>query len=272
MQILYEYSHYLSTYYSSYTKETYLEQVKLFLNFLKEYKGRINTLILYNIEQKDIYNYLAFISDYEKGTIRLKINAIKNFYNFLDKKLATFLFQDIKYYSNKIRLPKYLTLQQSKALIQFYTGEKRDIIFLFLNLGIRLAEMVNLDFKNINFEENYLQIIQKGSIQRRVYFSDQTKQVLKKYNGFSYNRRQIQYFISYAMKKLGINGSTHTLRHTFATCIYNETQDILLVKELLGHKSVLSTQIYTHVTNKELKNAIYSNPLSNFGVGGGEDK
>ena len=91
---------------------------------------------------------------------------------------------------------------------------------------------------------------------------------MQKYDKFSYNRRQIQYFISYAMKKLNIKGSTHTLRHTFATMMYKKTQDILLVKELLGHKTIISTQVYTHITNEKLRQAFNSNPLANFGVGG----
>lgn len=175
MRLLYEYSFYLSTYYSDYTKDTYLNQVKLFLNFIKEYKGNIKPITIYNLDRKDIYNYLAYISDYPKGTIKLKIKAIKNFYSFLDKKLATFLFDDIKLYTCNRKLPHYLTSQQIKGLLQFYQGEKRDIIYLFLNLGIRLSEMAGLDFKNINYDENYFTIIQKGSIQRKVYFSNKIK-------------------------------------------------------------------------------------------------
>lgn len=70
------------------------------------------------------------------------------------------------------------------------------------------------------------------------------------------------------MKKLNIRGSVHTLRHTFATIMYKQTKDILVVKELLGHRTVISTQIYTHVANDELKQAVNSNPLANYGVGG----
>ena len=270
MRILYEYSYYLSTYYAVTTQMNYLENVNLFIGFLKEYKGKVNHLTLYNITKEDIYNYVAYISNLQKGTIKLRLVALKNFYTFLNKELAEYLFEDIKLYNTNSKLPYYLSLQEIKLLTNYYQGEKRDIIYLFLNLGIRLSEMANLNFNLINYDENYLTIIQKGGIQRKVYFSDKIKQVLRKYHKFSYNSRQIQHFISYAMKKLNIKGSVHTLRHTFATTMYKKTKDILLVKELLGHKTIISTQIYTHVTNDELKNAINSNPLANFGVGGEE--
>ena len=81
---------------------------------------------------------------------------------------------------------------------------------------------------------------------------------------FGIKRREIQYIVTQAMKKLGIKGSTHTLRHTIATKMYEQTNDILLVKEFLGHKSIESTQLYTHISNKMVKEAVERNPLANF--------
>lgn len=175
MDILYGYSCFLSTYYSDTTKDTYVEQVKMFFNFLKEYKGGLNNIIIYNIDRKDIYNYLAYISNYAKGTKKVKISAIKNFYSYLDKDRAIFLFEDIKLYGYEERLPKYLTKGEINDLLNFYDGEKQDIIFLFLTLGIRLSEMTQINFKNINYDENYLIIMQKGGRERKVYFSNNTK-------------------------------------------------------------------------------------------------
>lgn len=270
MDLLYKYSIYLSMYYANSTKDTYLEQVKLYLDFLKEQKGAMNHIILYNTTKKDIYNYLAFISEKQKGTMKVKIFAIKNFYSYINKDLSDFLFEDIKLFNTYTKLPKSLTSCEIEQLLKYYGGEKRDIIFLFLNLGIRLSEMTNLDFTKINYKENYFTILQKGNRQRIVYFNDDVKQVLQKYNSFSYSNRQIQYFISSAMKRLGIKGSVHTLRHTFATFMYKETKDILVVKELLGHSSIESTMIYTHIENENIKKAYESNPLANFKIGGGK--
>ena len=270
MELLYKYSVYLSMYYAKSTKETYLEQVKLYLNFLKQQKGSINHIILYNTTKKDIYNYLAFISEKQKGTMKVKISAIKNFYSYINRDLSDFLFEDIKLFNTYTKLPKSLTSCEIEQLLKYYGGEKRDIIYLFLNLGIRLSEMANLDFSKINYNENYLIICQKGNRQRIVYFNDDIKRVLQKYNSFSYKTRQIQHFISYAMKKLGIRGSVHTLRHTFATFMYSQTKDILVVKELLGHTSIESTMIYTHIDNDSIRKAYESNPLANFKIGGGK--
>lgn len=270
MDILYKYSQYLSTYYTETTKATYLNQVNLYLTFLKSYKGTLNHIIIYNTDKKDIYNYIAYISDKRKNTIKIKLSALKNFYSFLNANLREELFKDIKLFATQTKTPKYLFSDEIRLLLNYYSGEKRDIIFLFLNLGLRLSELTEINFSNINYEEKYLTVIQKGRKQRIVYFNDAVKEVLQKYTGFSYNKRQIQHFIAYAMKKLGINGSVHTLRHTFATYMYKQTKDILVVRELLGHKSVESTQIYTHIDNEKLRKAYESNPLASFKGGGRE--
>lgn len=265
MEILYKYSKYLSMYYTNGTKETYLEQVKLFLEFLKDYKGKINLIILYNLEQKDIYNYIAYISDYKKSTIKTKLSAIRNFLAFINKELADFLFEDVKLFNTNIKSPKYLTSCEIDQLLNYYTGKKRDIIFLLLNTGLRLNEITQIS--SINYEEKYLITKVKGDYSRKVYFGEGVKNVLKRIMPIKYNRRAIQHFVSYAMRNLGIKGSTHTLRHTYATYMYKQTKDILLVKELLGHKSVLSTQVYTHIDNEIIRNAYESNPLGSYKVG-----
>lgn len=266
MDIVNKYDKYLLMYYSNTTKDTYLEQVKLFLNFIESYKGRINLITLYNLDKKDIYNYIAFISNFKKSTIKLKLSAIRNFLSFINASNSDLLFKDIKLFNSDIKLPKSLTSCEIEQLLNYYMGEKRDIIFLFLNTGLRLTEMTQIS--NINFEEKYFYVKAKGGYTRKVYFSESVKEVLLRLNTTKYNRRQIQSFISYAMKKLGIRGSVHTLRHTYATFMYQRTKDILLVKELLGHKSVLSTQIYTHIDNDVIKRAYESNPLASFKVGG----
>lgn len=265
MEIVYKYSKYLSTYYTDGTKETYLEQVKLFLEFLEEYKGRVNHIILYNLEQKDIYNYIAYISDYKKSTIKTKLSAIRNFLSFINADLSDLLFKDVKLFNTNIKMPRFLVSREIDLLLNYYTGEKRDIIFLLLNTGLRLNEITQIS--SINYDEKYLITKVKGNYSRKVYFGEEVKAVLKRVVPIKYSRRAIQHFISYAMKKLGIEGSTHTLRHTYATYMYKQTKDILLVKELLGHKSVVSTQIYTHIDNDVIRRAYESNPLASFKVG-----
>lgn len=175
MSILYEYTNYLSTYYAVTTQKNYLENVKLFIDFLKMYKGKVNQLTLYNVTKEDIYNYVAFISDRQKGSIKIRLASLKNFYLFLNRDLGEYLFEDIKLYDTNNKLPYYLSSQEIHKLYNYYNGEKKDIIFLFLNLGIRLSELEEIDFKNINYKENYFTIIQKGGTQRKVYFSNKIK-------------------------------------------------------------------------------------------------
>ena len=83
---------------------------------------------------------------------------------------------------------------------------------------------------------------------------------------FKIKKRQIQNIVTNALKKLNLKGSTHTLRHSSATIMYQHTKDILLVKEFLGHKTVLSTQIYTHINNEEVRRAVENHPLANFKI------
>ena len=83
---------------------------------------------------------------------------------------------------------------------------------------------------------------------------------------FYISSKEIQYIVKKALKELGYKGSVHTLRHTAASLMYQETKDILLVKEFLGHKSIEATQIYMHLNNEQIKNAVDSNPLARWGV------
>ena len=248
MEIVYKYSKYLSTYYTDGTKETYLEQVKLFLEFLKEYKGKANHIILYNF--------------------KTKLSAIRNFLSFINADLSDLLFKDVKLFNTNIKVPRFLVSREIDLLLNYYTGEKRDIIFLLLNTGLRLNEITQIS--SINYDEKYLITKVKGNYSRKVYFGEEVKSVLKRVAPIKYSRRAIQHFISYAMKKLGIEGSTHTLRHTYATYMYKQTKDILVVKELLGHTSIESTMIYTHIDNDSIRKAYESNPLANFKIGGGK--
>lgn len=268
--ILYEYSNYLSTKYSNSTKETYLENVNLFLKFLKEYSGKENSNIqILNISKSDLFNYIAYIDNLSKGTKKVKLYSIKNFYTFLNRDISDFLFKDIKLFNTGVKMPKYLFTGQITPYMQFYTNERdKMLVYLFLNTGIRLSEMANLKIEDFNFIENYFIVLGKGKKYRKVFFSQKCKEKLLKFiqgkqgSLFNLNKRQIQYIIKKGMTACNINGSVHSLRHTFATTMYKQTKDILLVKELLGHTSVVSTQIYTHIDNEEIRKAVDNNPLN----------
>lgn len=140
-----------------------------------------------------------------------------------------------------------------------------------MQTGLRLSEVANIKVEDIDLKNQTIKVKCKGGRERIVYISNRTKTLIEEYDKkegylFEIKKREIQYIVTNAMKKLDIKGSTHTLRHTIATKMYEQTQDILLVKEFLGHRSTESTQIYTHISNKLVKEAVEKNPLANYGV------
>lgn len=272
MYSLYGYEQNLSRYAET-TKEVYLENVKLYLRFLQEYKGKSDIITICNVSKADIYNYVAYLDKFSRNTKENRLASIKNFYNFLNQDLSRFLFEDIKLFNSSKKTPRILSSLQIDLLLNYYSGRNKLIIYIFLTTGIRLAELQRLKIENINFEKQFFTVKVKGGYNRDVHFPKITGEMIKEYIGdkiegylFGLTRSGIQKIIKKAFNDLGINGSTHSLRHTFATTMYKQTKDILLVKELLGHKTVISTQIYTYVDNDEIRNAVNSNPLARWGV------
>lgn len=272
MDILYKYTKYLSNYAET-TKENYLTSLKIFMRFLGEQYSKLDIIRICNIKKKDIYNYIAWLDGKSKGTIKNRIYGIKKFYNFVNPSIAQELFEDIRYFETSRKLPKVLNIEQVKDIINYYQDKRnRLIVYLFLQTGIRLKELANIKIEDINLIDQTIRIMTKGSKERIVFISARTKQEIEDYisnkdaSNFLFNikRREIQHIVTKAMKNLNIEGSTHTLRHTIATLMYEQTQDILLVKEFLGHKSIESTQIYTHISNKLVKEAVEKNPLANM--------
>jgi site-specific recombinase XerD len=226
--------------------------------------GKINPIIICNVSQSDIYNYLAYMDNVSKNTRKIRIYAIKNFYSYL--KIRQDLFEDIKLYGSNKKTPYFLSSLQCKRLIDYYKDKRnRLIIYLFLTTGIRLSELSEIRIEDI--ENNKIKIMCKGRVERWVYLNKNCSEMIQKYvvnrkgKLFNISKVTIQYIVKKAMRDLGLNGSVHTLRHTFATMMYQETHDIRLVQELLGHKSIMSTQIYTHFDD-EIKNAVERNPLN----------
>lgn len=270
MDTFYQYYNYLSTY-SEKTKKRYYENVLLYKRYLKETKGKDNILTICNVDKEDIYNYIAYMDKLSKSTKKARIYAIKNFYNWLGLNLGNYLFKDIKLYNLNKKMPVVLSWQQARLLVDYYSDKRnRLIIYLLLTTGIRLAELEQISINDINLKEKYIRIIGKGNIERRAYINNCLKEMLEDYISgkeqlLDIKRGDIYYIVKKALKDLGLKGSVHTLRHTAGTLMYQNTNDILLVKEFLGHKSINSTQIYTHLINNEVKNAINSNPLAKWG-------
>lgn len=275
----------------------YSKDVYLFFLFLKEYMDislkieNFNIFILSKVKQADVIAFLVYLNVTRKNssaTRQRKLASIKKFYKWILFAYPEYIrINPIKNYwiENTERMPKVLNLKQAQMISSVFNEKnhrhyKRDnlIIKTFLITGIRLSELTAIKIKDINFDKNIIRILAKGNKEKIVYI---TKNLRKELLDYTKNRKEeeylfnhdnnklssatIQYIVNKAYKllKIGERGySVHTLRHTSATILYENTKDILLVKEFLGHSTVLSTQIYSHISNDLVKNAVNSNPLN----------
>ena len=198
------------------------------------------------------------------------------------------------------RLPKYLSLDDSKKLLTVTVNDESDenkerdyaIITLFLNCGLRLSELIGINLQDINFDDYKLTVIGKGNKERTIYLNKACINAIKDYikvrptEGvkndskasnkalFLSKRRErisnrtVQYIVEKELRKPGLDTSkysTHKLRHTAATLMYQYGEvDIRALQEILGHKSISTTEIYTHVSNEQARDAIERNPLANL--------
>ena len=264
MELLYSYRNYLSMY-SKTTQKVYFDCIKFYFKYLNEVYGKVNPIIICNVSQADIYNYLAYMDKLSKNSRKIRIYAIKNFYSYL--KIRQDLFEDIKVYGSNKKMPYYLSSQQCELLLNYYQDKRNQlIIYLFLTTGMRLSELAEIQIENI--ENSRIKIMCKGGVERWVYLNHKCNDMIHSYiqnkegKLFDISRGAIQKLIIKAMRDLGIKGSVHTLRHTYASMMYQQTHDIRLVQELLGHKSIISTQIYAHINSEQVKNAVENNPLN----------
>ena len=194
------------------------------------------------------------------------------------------------------RMPRYLSLDDSKKLLDVASSDddrnkERDyaILTLFLNCGIRLSELVGINIKDIDFSENKLNVIGKGDKERTIYLNKACINAINSYlavrpkTGIKkgsedamflserlerISNRTVQHIVKQELLKAGLDTkkySVHKLRHTAATLMYKYGNvDIRALQELLGHESISTTEIYTHVDNEQIRNAVEDNPLANL--------
>lgn len=254
----------------------------------------INADFISTISLSDVYEYLHYInSSRENGSAARsrKVSAIRGFFKYLTTKaniLKANPVKELEVPNLKKSLPRYLTLEESLELLNSVPQSEhqlRDycIITLFLNCGMRLSELVGINLRDI--KDNTVKICGKGNKERIVYLNDACMSAINDYlkvrpnnpkeknalfisrNGNRISRRRVQNIVEDTLKIAGLSDmgySTHKLRHTAATLLYQHGDvDIRVLKEMLGHKSVATTEIYTHVSDKQLENASKSSPLSN---------
>ena len=250
-----------------------------------------------SVSKEDIYEYLYFLSrecGNKKSSTARRLASLHGFYDYLVNqvnRLQQNPTTSIRPPKQDKVLPKYLTAEQSKDLLESTQTQsdfpERDycMVVLFLNCGMRLAELVGMNLEDIDFEQRQIRLFGKGHKERMVYLNDACIEALqlylKKRNAMEglnprekavfltrrrkerIGNRRVEQLITGAMKAAGLKGfSTHKLRHTAATLMYQTGNvDILTLKQLLGHSSVGTTQIYTHLQEFQVRAAIEQNPL-----------
>ena len=228
-----------------------------------------------------------------------KLSAIKSFYKYLT--VRTRILQDnpvadIEYPKIRKSLPKYLTMDQARALLQAVAGpnQVRDyaILMIFLNCGTRRSELVGLNITDVY--EDRLRVVGKGNKERIVYFGTPCRKAIDAYlerrkkqiltdnralfgsrNGNRISVTAVHRLVEKALKQAGLDAtqfSAHKLRHTAATMMLSGGVDVKTVQEVLGHENLNTTQIYTHIESTELKIAAEANPLSKLDFAPSDDE
>ena len=300
---------------SELTLDEYSLDIRLFLKFLKITKIKnkftddefnetdisdIDIKFLNAVTLDDAYRFLSYCKSVRKNQEKArarKVSSIRTFFKYL--KMNGYIDENpmINLDSPKLKksLPKYLTIEQSKKLLMSVEGvnKERDycILTLFLNCGMRLSELVSVNYNSIQYDEDNLTgsvvITGKGNKERTVYLNKACISAIKSYmrvrpvDGikdrdalFLSNRltrisaKTVQHMVDVYLEKAGLDGlgfSVHKLRHTAATLMYQTGKvDVLELKEILGHENLNTTQIYTHLLDEKLKSAVEANPLSDF--------
>lgn len=254
--------------------------------------------VICSVTLDEAYAFLTYCRKERKNDNNARARkavSIKRFYRYLEvngyiniNKIAF-----LESPQTKKSLPKYLTLEQSITLLESVDGKNKErdycMLTLFLNCGLRLSELISINISHIK-DNNTLTVIGKGNKERTIYLNEACIKAIENYIAvrpkdgvidrdalFISNRKtriskqMVQKTVEGYLKKCGLDGmgfSTHKLRHTAATLMYQHGNvDPLQLKEILGHENLSTTEIYTHIHDEQLKRAVESNPLndvSNF--------
>ncbi len=251
--------------------------------------------LIRTITLSDVYEYLNYTLSERSNSAKTrarKVSCLRSFFNYLTSKahlLEENPVKDLETPKLKKSLPKYLSLEQSLELLNHVEGEyqERDycILTLFLNCGMRLSELVGINLSDI--QDNTLRLTGKGNKERIVYLNEACLTAIESYLsvrtqnvshikdknalflsrlGKRIDKRRVQQIVSKHLQDAGLGNmgySTHKLRHTAATLMYQHGNvDIRVLKEILGHVNLGTTEIYTHVTSSQLEKASDASPLS----------
>ncbi len=247
------------------------------------------------ISTKEVYEYLHYVNK-ERGnnanTRARKVSSLRSYFKYMTTKAHKLDYDPVKNLevpTLKKSLPKFLNLEESLELLNSVEGPfaTRDycILTLFLNCGMRLSELVSINISDIR--EDMINITGKGNKERLVYLNDACLDAIARYRpdrdmcvvlgkenkalflskrGTRISNRRVEQIVDDCLQRAGLADrgySAHKLRHTAATLMYRHGNvDMLALKEILGHEHVSTTEIYTHISDQQLRDAANANPLS----------
>nr|WP_319488103.1 tyrosine recombinase XerC [uncultured Caproiciproducens sp.] len=250
--------------------------------------------LIKDITLTDVFEYMNYLATerHNKASTRSrKVSSLRTFFKYLTNKtgkLAVNPVEELETPKQKKSLPKYLTLEQSLELLSKVDGptKERDycILILFLNCGMRLSELVSLNLSDVRHSTATVRIVGKGNKERIIYLNDACIDAINRYIAVRPNNalidknalfiskqnkrispKTVQYIVKKYLSEIELgNLSVHKLRHTAATLMYQHGHvDIRVLKDILGHENLGTTEIYTHLSDEQMANAAKANPLSN---------
>ena len=270
---------------SQHTIRAYQNDLIQYLNFIIDFSSNLES-----VDPKDIQYFLSDMGKTKVSakTMARKLATIKSFYKYLanNQIIASNIARTIKSPKIPKRLPNFLTVKEIQKLLNYPYGDSlkdfrdRLILELFYSTGIRMSELVRIKIKDIDFSNRLIKIKGKGNKERFVIFGSCMNEILNEYiykkeldskfgqsiflfpgylsnmnSDKPVNSRTVFSIVKKYINKISDNEklSPHSLRHSFATHLLDKGANLLSVKELLGHESLSSTQIYTHVKIEKLK-------------------
>ena len=237
------------------------------------------------ISRKDVSGYIRFLKEnkYAQSSIIRKIASLRGFFKWAYASGFTMTNPTLAIEQPKLakRLPKVLNVNEIETLLKANLSIMEHLMMeLLYSCGFRVSELVNLKLNDIELSAKYIRCLGKGSKERIVPIGETAKQVIEEYlpyreliinkfglvskrllltdNGREITRQEIYNFIHKQGEKINRSISPHTLRHTFATHLLENGADLRIVQELLGHSDVATTQLYTHISKKRLKEVYFT--------------
>lgn len=265
--------------YSNETIDSYMNDLYKYYQYIKQ-----KNLNISNIKRKDIMGYTKYLRQKQLSTnsINHNISVLRTFYKFLviSNRFVTDPIEYLEVPRLRKTLPKVLSYDEVKSLLDIdllnkYSYRNKAMLELMYATGLRVSELVNLKLNDIDLEMDLLRTIGKGSKERiipigdyaiyfvKIYINEYRSQLLKENTDYvflnNHGKKLSRQSFYKLVKELAIKKniktefSPHTLRHSFATHLLDRGADIVSIKEMLGHSSLSTTQIYTHISNQKLK-------------------